>query len=236
MIAIGNTKITKAYLGLTELANIAIGDELLLSSSLPYDAEIEYLESSGNGSGQGQVINSDILIPSECRHVEYHFKFMFTQLQKGVLCGHQAPNYNNPRTYLFYTSRKTVLREFHAGNKIAYVNISALEEVDGYVTLDEDTGKLEYYRKGVLVGQYSMSGTALNRDYPITIFGGSYGNNLDDCASVRIMSFSIVHGNTIVRDFIPVRVGQTGYMYDKVSGTLFGNEGTGSFILGQDKI
>lgn len=32
MIAIGGTKITKAYLGSTELKNIAIGDELLLSS------------------------------------------------------------------------------------------------------------------------------------------------------------------------------------------------------------
>ena len=37
MIAIGNTNITKAYLGSTELKNIAIGDELLLSSEpLPY--------------------------------------------------------------------------------------------------------------------------------------------------------------------------------------------------------
>lgn len=39
MIAIGGTKITKAYLGSTELVNIAIGDELLLSSE-----PIEYLE------------------------------------------------------------------------------------------------------------------------------------------------------------------------------------------------
>ena len=37
MIAIGGTNIIKAYLGQTELANIAIGDELLLSSEpLPY--------------------------------------------------------------------------------------------------------------------------------------------------------------------------------------------------------
>jgi hypothetical protein len=39
----------------------------------------------------------------------------------------------------------------------------------------------------------------------------------------------------LVRDFIPVRVGTTGYMYDKVSGQLFGNSGTGEFILGADK-
>ena len=39
MIALGGTKITKAFLGSTELANIAIGDELLLSSE-----PIEYLQ------------------------------------------------------------------------------------------------------------------------------------------------------------------------------------------------
>jgi hypothetical protein len=39
----------------------------------------------------------------------------------------------------------------------------------------------------------------------------------------------------LVRDFIPVRVGNVGYMYDKVSGQLFGNSGTGNFILGPDK-
>lgn len=40
--------------------------------------------------------------------------------------------------------------------------------------------------------------------------------------------------DALVRDFIPVRVGQTGYLYDKVSGTLFGNDGTGSFGIGND--
>ena len=35
-------------------------------------------------------------------------------------------------------------------------------------------------------------------------------------------------------DLVPVRIGSTGYMYDKVSGNLFGNSGTGSFILGPD--
>lgn len=203
--------------------------------ALPYDAEVEYLESSGDGNEQGQVINSNVLIPSDCKHVEYHFKFMFTKNQKGVVCGHQTSTHDNPRTYLFYTGNATVSRNFYAGNKIANYTIGPLDIVDGYITLDEDTGKFEYYRDGLLVGQHNMSGTALNRDYPIRFFGGSYGNRLDDLTSARIWKFSIVHGNVVVRDFIPVRVGQTGYMYDKVSGQLFGNSGTGDFILGPDK-
>ena len=40
-------------------------------------------------------------------------------------------------------------------------------------------------------------------------------------------------GETI-RNFIPVRKGDVGYMYDLVSGQLFGNSGTGNFILGPD--
>jgi hypothetical protein len=36
-------------------------------------------------------------------------------------------------------------------------------------------------------------------------------------------------------DLIPVRIGNVGYMYDKVSGQLFENQGTGNFILGPDK-
>lgn len=36
-------------------------------------------------------------------------------------------------------------------------------------------------------------------------------------------------------NLVPIRINTTGYMFDKVSGTLFGNAGTGSFILGPDK-
>lgn len=45
----------------------------------------------------------------------------------------------------------------------------------------------------------------------------------------------VYDGNdNLIYDFIPVRVGNVGYLYDKVSGELFGNSGTGSFVLGQD--
>ena len=51
----------------------------------------------------------------------------------------------------------------------------------------------------------------------------------------EIYACQIYEGDTLVRDFIPVRKGTTGYMYDKVSGNLFGNSGTGDFVLGNDK-
>ena len=47
--------------------------------------------------------------------------------------------------------------------------------------------------------------------------------------------FAYDENNDFLLDAIPVRVGNVGYIYDKVSGKLFGNAGTGSFILGPDK-
>ena len=52
----------------------------------------------------------------------------------------------------------------------------------------------------------------------------------------RIISFFISRNGVKIIDFIPVRVGSVGYMFDRVSGEYlpFGNKGTGSFILGPD--
>lgn len=52
----------------------------------------------------------------------------------------------------------------------------------------------------------------------------------------RIYHFQVrtIRGNTKIIDLIPVRIGTTGYMYDRVSEQFFGNAGTGEFILGPD--
>ena len=51
----------------------------------------------------------------------------------------------------------------------------------------------------------------------------------------RFYSMQGYYGSTLVLDYIPVRVGQVGYIYDKVSKKLMGNSGTGSFGIGNDK-
>lgn len=67
----------------------------------------------------------------------------------------------------------------------------------------------------------------------VVLFGIRQGVGIgypDQLSQIRI--YHAKFGN--VRDFIPVRVGQTGYLYDRVSGQLFGNLGSGDFILGPD--
>jgi hypothetical protein len=51
----------------------------------------------------------------------------------------------------------------------------------------------------------------------------------------KIYFVKISQGSEIIMDLIPVRIGNIGYMYDKISKKLYGNNGESDFILGADK-
>lgn len=69
--------------------------------------------------------------------------------------------------------------------------------------------------------------------YPVTLFAL---NNIGtiSCSSCRIGGWTAYESGTKVMDLISVRDNGVGYMYDKVSGTFYGNAGTGSFTYGND--
>ena len=54
-------------------------------------------------------------------------------------------------------------------------------------------------------------------------------------SGVRVSYYKLWDGDELLQDMIPVRVGQVGYLYDRVSGNFFGNvAGSGAFVLGND--
>lgn len=64
----------------------------------------------------------------------------------------------------------------------------------------------------------------------------TYSQSFFAHARIYRAQFLDVDDVSIVRaDFVPVRVGSVGYVYERESGTLFGNAGTGSFTIGPDK-
>jgi hypothetical protein len=87
-----------------------------------------------------------------------------------------------------------------------------------------------------------LDGTSLpcnyNRTLPVIsiwLFGRNSDNPLyKRMISIKISASQIWQDDTLVLDLIPVRKGNVGYMYDRVSGQLFGNQGTGEFVLGPD--
>lgn len=58
--------------------------------------------------------------------------------------------------------------------------------------------------------------------------------NAQERSHVRWAYFQMLEYSTVVQDLIPVRIGQTGYMYDRKSGLFLGNSGSGDFQLGPD--
>ena len=97
-----------------------------------------------------------------------------------------------------------------------------------------------FWKDEVLLKSFNTSlGRSIISSIPLSIFG-IYDSNINGMSvkenlyGGKIKWCKIYRNNTLLRDFIPVRVSQIGYMYDKVSGELFGNAGTGNFIIGND--
>ena len=60
------------------------------------------------------------------------------------------------------------------------------------------------------------------------------GSRVAENAHIKLYNFRLMEFDKAVMDFIPVRIGDVGYMYDRVTKQLFGNDGTGAFVLGPD--
>lgn len=98
---------------------------------------------------------------------------------------------------------------------------------------------LKYNLASLSAGSQTIT-PQLNSQEPTT--GNLYllGVNTNGALSLNqdgtyVKSAKIGKEGLTVRDYIPVRVGTVGYLYDKISGQLFGNaNSTGAFILGPD--
>lgn len=189
---------------------------------LPYDAEIEYLEGDGNA-----YIDTGILPFSD---IGFYFIFAAKSKTSGnsVVFGcTENGAYNNGKGVGFDTTQKY----FYYGNLLtAY---SPLIQLNIPYTISMN------YKNNSLItiddwSQQLNKGTAFTTRKTITINrwnnGDLYGNK-----NGIFYKFIITNKERCIFDAIPVRVGTTGYMYDKVSKQLFGNAGTGAFILGPDK-
>lgn len=231
MIAIGGTKITKAYLGSTELKNIAIGDELLLNSEpLPYDAEIEWLESV-----DGAYIDTGI---SGYSTLKFNIHLIASSSHTGSLFGSRISA--NSGLYTVFCKNQSGATDngirWGFGGQNVYINSKKTMLATGreVVMRNNPQPRTMTYDETYTI---SANNVTFNNNQSIHLFGmnnnGTHSNI--QSGTTKVLSFTLTEGGTTLLDFIPVRVGQVGYMYDKISGNLFGNVGQGSFNIGNDK-
>ena len=187
----------------------------------PYDAEIEYLESNGT-----QFIE----IPfgfDKTDEIEMRFALLQTNPDKFIVCPKVWNNSNN-RFGLGGGNRFSVgYGSANTGQTILQPVISEDMQIHSWSYKDYKFEVMDLYRNPSLdVSNITFGSTTAN----LKLF---YGYNTN--TSGRVAYYKQVKNGVKVIELIPVRIGQVGYLYDKVSGTLYGNNGSGNFILGSDK-
>lgn len=202
---------------------VLLNDEIQLDIQYkPYDSEIEYLQSSST-----QWLDTGVI---PYTNTKVQVKFMNIASTGDVIIG-------------YYTdSDKTDWRLFNY-QQSTYFDIPGDSgngnRINGDVTNTNTIYEYElgnFYVKDLTTNQYKI-GQIDNIQYTgvSTITLNNYEAHYSK-SNNRFYYIKIYDGDTLIRDFIPVRIEQIGYMYDKISRQLYENKGTGNFILGPDKV
>lgn len=207
------------------------GDRKMMNI-LPYDAEVEYLQKNGS-----QWIDTGIEVDDgEWKASGYVFVATPAVTENHIVGLNPRLNVGGPQLSLLYFLSAISIR-------IAYMtNIVSFK--------DGDFGGLHKYesiyanknQKGYIDDVLVVTGSRVYDAYGsapayISFFrsGPSFGSDGN-----RIYANNIYHNGVLVFDAIIVRFTNEdgvseGAMYDKVSGKLYRNAGTGAFIIGPDK-
>jgi len=209
-------------------ARLALWGAAKPSPPLPYDAEVEYLESTGDKMA-GSYVDTGVLADNDTGLL-----FEMSNLQI------PGPDFNfigcrtDGQRFMVNYYRDTITFGFSG-----WINTGwEFQYTDKHVV------SLNFYndRKIKFDAQETPITTRITGTLPsIHLFGQ---HKIDQITSYkyRIYFAKITHGSTLVRDFIPVRIGTTGYLYDRanpyggpIGNGLYPNSGTGDFVLGPDK-
>ena len=200
---------------------INLRNALMAGRRLPYDAEIEFLESTGT-----QWIDTGV-IATENTRVKATLMTLSTN-NKNWFGGQVTGLGSNANGFCFNAYASSRVELVFGGS--GWVVPAVSDIVNRIFTLD-------FSKDGVVIDGITVATpsytTFAQQTAPIAIFvrvgGSAYVNG-------RLYAFQIYQNGILVRDYIPVRKGTVGYLYDRVSGKLFGNAGTGDFVLGPDVV
>lgn len=192
------------------------------SRRLPYDAEIKYLESTGT-----QYIDTGH-IPSANTDVEISFSVTSVQATQGIF-GQRTGALNNSLLLLQYKWNNTT-----EGWQLRWDRGTGSQNV-----LSPSAG-LRY--TGTSAGtQFTLNGTTVSvastnsGGLTLYLFAVNQGGSPILLApALRIYGCKIYVRGVVVCDYVPVRIGTTGYLYNRTTGEFLGNAGTGSFAVGPD--
>jgi hypothetical protein len=196
-----------------------------VAQELPYDAEVEYLGSNGTPwIDTGLYGDKDL---------DYEVTAQRTGPQQfqNVL-GDRYSSSSRRYTLMLDATSSSYSAYFHCGNSNTQIRPSASYRSTDFVTYKKSG--LDVYIGSSKIGTFpSQTFTTPNT---IILFGARDNGSFSSPFYGNISAAKFYDEGTLVRNFIPVRKDGIGYLYDKVSGQLFGNaNSSGSFTYGPDK-
>lgn len=199
---------------------ITINRRRVMGKSLPYDAEIEYLESSGT-----QYITTSF-IPDYDTTIESEVYLPDFASNKHFIYGAGTSHFNkNMEVYTW----SDVTMNVNGNRRLSSRRVPTTE----FIKLFMSSSRISISNhKNELIAESTFTTNDFTCTSSLILFGIRREKILFGWDKIK--SIKVNNGNIPVLDFIPVRIDTTGYMYDRVSKQLFGNNGTGEFILGPD--
>lgn len=194
---------------------------MMVANSKPYDAEIEYLQSDGK-----QYINTGLYGDNSTK-VELKEEHVGGSTL-GLFGGRNTDNTSNIFALYIITSGRNVQFGFNATSNStnATYNTAHIHIADKNGLYVDGTKKITLSDDGTFTTDDTMLLFTTRTGDGHTVESRMFKGKIYYC--------KIWNGNVLVADMIPVKKDGVGYMYDKVSGQLFGNSGTRSFILGNE--
>lgn len=193
---------------------------------LPYDAEVDYLESTGT-----QWIDTGVY-GAYNRGTEIDFALTSIQSEKGIFgC------LGLPRQCIILAGDR-LRYDLGSGSTSRYTQTTARRVVSynpsSHVVTDSVYGVVRWDDP---ISEFSETPDTM------TIFADKRDGTIistSRIANMRLYGFRVWDSSVNLLDFIPVRFTNEqgvseGAMYDRVSGALFRNVGTGAFTIGPDK-
>ena len=207
--------------------NVAGRQTMMGGPPFPYDAEVEYLETTGTQYVDTGVPNGEPFT------VFLDFSIVASAQTNDSPFGSFASSSRRMIYVIALANGKKRIQLSHgpSGN-----NFSAGDLVAGtrHTIRVRQSGSFEYQVDGGNVGTKDF-GDDLAVQSGVTLWLFNRSGTPNPCP-MRLYSAQIRDANdALIRNYQPVRKNAVGYLYDRVSGTLFGNAGTGAFVLGPDK-
>ena len=201
---------------------LAARNAMMAGKRLPYDAEVEYLESTGT-----QWIDAGINFVSSTDAIELSFELLTSTVRyKWVFGAYDtkrlaigAGDGTNRRTCAYNSTTNYLQDSLYIASPHTYT-----ANIDG-ARIDDNQQQS--------FADFSTSANVFLFTIPL------HDPPTNQCSNARIWYYKHWRNNVLVRDFIPVRFTNEfgvseGAMYDRVSGELFRNQGTGAFVIGPD--